>query len=142
MLPTVCDDELLHRSAPLCAQRAHLLHHIHALLDPPESHMLEVQVLCLLQGDEELRAVCVTPAIGHGQDSRACVLHVKVLVFKLAAVDGLASTSVAFGEIAALKDELERLNHDHHIEEKETVTAQSYPQSKMHRFTILILSGT
>lgn len=117
MPSTVCDDELLQRLASLCAQCFHLLHHIHALLDPPESHVLEVEVLRLLQGDEELRGVRVTPPTGHRQDSGACVLHVKVLVFKLVAVDGLASRSIVVGDITALKDRLECLNYDHHIAE-------------------------
>lgn len=104
-LSTVCDNKLFCRFASLGAELSHLLHDIHALLNPSESHVFEVEVLCLLKGDEELWAVSVTPTIGHWQNAGACVLDVKVLVLKLAAIDGLASCSIALGDIATLKDQ-------------------------------------
>lgn len=90
-LPTVCDDELLHRGSSLCAQLSHFLHHIHTVLNPSEGHMFEVEVFSLLQGDEELRAVGVPSGIGHGKNARARVPDVKVLIFELVAVDRFTS---------------------------------------------------
>lgn len=98
--------------------------------------MLAVQPVRLIRGDEELRAVGVGPGVGHGQltwveDSSpgqwvgcACglartdgrhleraltwsgVLQHKVLVVKLAAVNGLAAGAVVVGEVASLTHEL------------------------------------
>lgn len=81
------------------------MYHIHSILDPPESDVFEVEVLGFLQGDEELRAVRVTPAIGHWQNARTCVPNVEVLVLKLAAVDGLASGSITVGDVTTLKEQ-------------------------------------
>lgn len=106
-LSTVCDDELLCGSALLRAQLSHLLHHIHAVPNPPKSHVFEVQVFGFLQCDEELRVVGVSPAIGHRQNTWACVPNVKVLILKHVAVDGLASCAVTFGDVTPLQDQRE-----------------------------------
>ena len=104
-LSTVCDDELLRGRSSLRAELSHLQHHVHAAPHPAERHVFEVQVLGFLQGDEELRVVGVPSSVGHGQDARARVSHVEVLVLKLAAVDRLSSRPVAVGDVAALKDQ-------------------------------------
>lgn len=103
-LSTVCDDELLCGRAPLCAQLSHLLYHIHAVPNPSESYMFEVQVFGFFQGDEELRVVCVAPSIGHRENPWTCVPNIKVLILKCAAVDGLASCTVTVGDVTTLKN--------------------------------------
>lgn len=104
-LAAVGDDKLLSGNTSLCAQLSHLLHHIHAFPHPAESHVFEVQVFGFLQGDEELRVVCVTASIGHGQYARACVPNIEVLVLKLAAIDGLASCAITVGDVTTLKEQ-------------------------------------
>jgi len=99
----LADDELLCGLASFCAELSHLLHNIHAVPNPAKNHMFEVQVLGFLQGDEELGVVGVAPTIGHWQNARACVPNIKVLILKLAAVDGLSSRAVTVGEVTALK---------------------------------------
>uniref|UniRef100_A0A8C5DV71 Uncharacterized protein n=1 Tax=Gouania willdenowi TaxID=441366 RepID=A0A8C5DV71_GOUWI len=94
-LSTGGDDQFLSGGAFLCAQRSHLLHHLHAVLNVAKGHVFEVQVLGFLQGDEELRVVGVSPAVGHGQNAWPRVAYVKVLIFKLSAVDGLSPSAVA-----------------------------------------------
>jgi hypothetical protein len=47
-----------------------------------------------------LRSVGVLTSIGHGDDSRAGVMKVEVLIFKLSAIDRLSSSAVAIGEVA------------------------------------------
>ena len=54
---------------------------------------------------KELGAVAVRPRIGHRQEARAGVGDRKALIGKLAAVDALAASACARGEIAALAHE-------------------------------------
>jgi hypothetical protein len=82
-------------------------------------------------GDEELGSVGVFPSIGHGQNTRLCVLELKVLIWEeevkfiaeqvefskvptseFLAIDGLATNTGAVGEITALKHKL----RDHSVE--------------------------
>lgn len=102
-LSAVCDDELLRGLSSLGAQLSHLLHDVHAVPHPAEGHVFEVQVFGFLQGDEELGVVGVPPAVCHRQDARPRVPNVKVLVLKLAAVDGRSSSAVAVGDVTALE---------------------------------------
>ena len=53
--------------------------------------------------EEELGSVGVGPGISHGQDARACVLQLEVLICKLLPVDGFASSSIVPSEVPALK---------------------------------------
>jgi hypothetical protein len=54
---------------------------------------------------KELGAVAVRSRIGHRQEARAGVGDRKALIGKLAAVDALAASACARGEIAALAHE-------------------------------------
>lgn len=102
-LAAVCNDQLLCGRASFGAQLPHLLHHVHAVSHPAKSHVFEVQVLGRFQRDEELGVVGVASAVGHRQDPGAGVSDVKVLILKLAAVDGLASRTVTVGDVTALR---------------------------------------
>lgn len=50
--------------------------------------------------------VRVGAGVGHGQQTRAGVLDLEVLIGKLLAVDGLATSAVTTGEVTTLKHEL------------------------------------
>lgn len=50
--------------------------------------------------------VRVGASVGHGQQTRAGVLDLEVLVGELLAVDGLATSAVATGEVTTLEHEL------------------------------------
>ena len=68
--------------------------------------MLVVQPRSLDGGDEELGSVGVWARVGHGEESRSCVLDQKVLVLKLGSVDRLTPCSVKPLKVAALQHEL------------------------------------
>jgi len=77
-------------------------HGLHARHHLAENYVPAVQVGSLRGANEELRAVSVGASVGHGQDAGALVLEGEVLVGELGAVDGLAASTIAFGEVAAL----------------------------------------
>lgn len=78
--------------------------------------MLAIQPGRLSSAQEELAPIGVGPGIGHGQNTRARVLQGKVLVRKLLAPDGLASSAVVVGEIPAL-----RQAHSHNVSPSVTI---------------------
>ena len=67
--------------------------------------MLPIQPLRFDHGNEELAAVGVGPRIGHRNHPHV-MLHVKVLVLELIAVDGLAPGAVVVGEVPSLDHEV------------------------------------
>ena len=103
-LSTVRNDHLLTRPAGFCAELSHLFNNIHAVSDKAKGNMLEIEVLCFLQGDEELGVVGVAAAVRHGQQARACVLHVKIFILKLLPEDGLPSCPILVGYVSTLAE--------------------------------------
>ncbi len=55
-----------------------------------------------------LRSVGVGAGIGHGQQTRAGVVQLKVLIVELGAIDGLATGTGAMSEIACARHEIVR----------------------------------
>mmetsp|Transcript_47837 Transcript_47837/g.97364 ORF Transcript_47837/g.97364 Transcript_47837/m.97364 type:complete len:206 (+) Transcript_47837:82-699(+) len=105
-LAAVRDLDLLGRLARARAKALDLLDNVHAVLDLTKHNVLAVQPARHDSGDEKLRAVGVGTSVGHGQQARAGVLHLEVLVGKLHAVDGLATSAVEVGEVTALEHEV------------------------------------
>lgn len=56
-------------------------------------------------GDEELGTVGVGTGVGHGKQTGAVVLQLEVLISELLAIDGLATSAVATGEVTTLEHE-------------------------------------
>ena len=104
--PAVSDYHRLRGSSRAGAHRFHGLHYVHTLHDGPEHGVLPIEVGSGHGGDEELAAVGVRASVGHGQQKRAIVLELKVLVSELGTVDALAASAVAGGKISALAHEL------------------------------------
>eukprot|EP00216_Chloropicon_sp_CCMP2111_P006921 CAMPEP_0198234150 /NCGR_PEP_ID=MMETSP1446-20131203/234_1 /TAXON_ID=1461542 ORGANISM="Unidentified sp, Strain CCMP2111" /NCGR_SAMPLE_ID=MMETSP1446 /ASSEMBLY_ACC=CAM_ASM_001112 /LENGTH=244 /DNA_ID=CAMNT_0043914881 /DNA_START=67 /DNA_END=798 /DNA_ORIENTATION=+ len=75
------------------------LHHL------AEDNVGAVEPGGLGSADEELASVGVLSGVGHGQDARASVLQLEVLVLELHAVDGLATGAVVGGEVTSLAHE-------------------------------------
>lgn len=95
-----CDGEL---GAAL--RGGHCLDHAdygHALDYPTKDDMLVIEPLARGAGDEELAAVGVRAAVGHGQQARGGVVLGKVLIIKLVAVDAGASGSITTDYISPL----------------------------------------
>lgn len=88
------------------AEGFQLLNNVHAFNNAAENDVLVVQPAGLNSGDEELASVGVGASIGHGHDARSSVLQLEVLVSKLAAIDGLATSAVVVGEVATLAHEV------------------------------------
>lgn len=69
-------------------------------------NVLAIEPGSLDGSDEELRAVSVGAGVGHGQETRTSVLVDKVLVGKLLAIDGFATSAIAAREVTSLKHKL------------------------------------
>lgn len=82
------------------------LDNIHSFHDVSENNVLVVEPSGLDGANEELAAVGVGSSVGHGQNTLASVLHLEVLVVELVAVDGLATGTVALGEVTSLDHKL------------------------------------
>lgn len=82
-----------------------LLAVIKALEHLAEDNVLAVKPLCVDEADKKLRAVGVGASVRHGQAARE-VLELKVLVFKLRTVNGLAASSIAVREVTSLHHEI------------------------------------
>mmetsp|Transcript_11092 Transcript_11092/g.19888 ORF Transcript_11092/g.19888 Transcript_11092/m.19888 type:complete len:227 (+) Transcript_11092:225-905(+) len=93
------------RGTRITAKGLHLAQDIHPLDHLPEDHMPAVQPWGRLRRHEELGAIGVGAAVGHGQDTRAGVLQCKGLVCEGAAVDGATTGAVVVGEVPTLGHE-------------------------------------
>lgn len=111
-LAAVGDDDGLGGSAGGGSNVLDGLHHIHALDDLSEHHMLPVQPLRLGRTNEELRSVGAGAGVGHGQNSRTSVLPYEILIFEFRSVDRFSTGSVAGREIPTLAHE----SRDHAVE--------------------------
>lgn len=88
------------------AELLDLLDDIHTLDNVAEDGVLAIQPGGLDGADEELGTVGVGASVGHGEDTGASVLQGEVLISELLAVDGLATGTVAAGEVTSLEHEL------------------------------------
>ena len=122
-MSTVGDCDLPGRLSSLGAEALDLLDDLHPLHHLAEHHVLPVQPGSLGSADEELRVVGVRAGVGHGEDPGACVLQTEVLVSKLLAVDGAATSSVVVGEVAGLTHEV----GDHSVKGGALVTEPLLP---------------
>ena len=82
------------------------IEHLEATSDLAEHAVLAIEPGGLDEGHEELGAVGVGAGIGHGEITTSSVPDVEVLVLELHAIDGLATGTVASGEITSLSHEL------------------------------------
>lgn len=106
VLSTVSNDHLLLWLPVLAALRLNLPQDIQAVRDLPKHHMLAVQPICLITGQEELGAIGVWARIGHGEEAWPCVFKDEVFIIELLAIDGLAPCAVVVCEVTALAHEL------------------------------------
>jgi hypothetical protein len=105
-LTAVSDDHRLLGLTALGASIFHSLEDFHAAGDSAEDGVLAIEMRGLNEGDEELRAVGVLASVGHGEEAWDVVLVDEVLIVEFHAVDGLAASAVASGEVATLSHEL------------------------------------
>ena len=98
-------------------------------------------MLGLLQSDEELGVVCVPTAVRHGQEARARVSDVKVLIFKLSTVDGLSAASIVVCEVTSLKTQEVTQGSRYNINDSNNIIKQCYlietAKIFLHRFSNL-----
>lgn len=79
---------------------------IHAIENLTEHNVFAVQPAGLHSGDEELGAVGVGTSVSHGEETRASVLELEVLISELVAVDGFSTSAVEASEVTTLKHEV------------------------------------
>jgi len=102
-LTTVGNDDLLGSGARLGAEGLDLLDDIHACGDIAEDDVLAIEPVGLDGTEEELGTVGAWTSVGHGENTWAGVLELEVLILELGAVNGLATGSVARGEVTTLQ---------------------------------------
>jgi len=83
----VLDGDRLGGGAALRSYVLHPLDDVHALDHRPKHNVLAIQPGCLGSAEEELRPVGVLAGVGHRQNTGSGMLQLKVLIFKLVAVD-------------------------------------------------------
>lgn len=105
-LAAVRNHDLRTGAAIWAAIALNLAHHIHAVSYAAEHNVLPIQPSSLHCAQEELRPISVGTSIGHGQDSRASVPQLEVLILKLLTIDGLATSTIASSEVATLAHEV------------------------------------
>jgi len=105
-LTAIGDDDGLAGGAGLGTDGLDGLDDLHTLGDGAEDAVLAIQPLGLDGAQEELGAVGVGTSVGHGEDARASVLQLEVLISELLAIDGLATSAVAASEITTLAHEI------------------------------------
>jgi len=101
-LSAIRDGDLLGGGAALRADTFHLLHDIIALRNFSEYDVFAIQPGGLGSTEEELGSVGARASVGHGENARAGVLQLEILILELVAIDGLPSSPVASGEITTL----------------------------------------
>jgi hypothetical protein len=99
------DDGFLGRRPKSSPNLFNRIDHIVSGLDRPKHDVLTVEMRRDRGGDEELRGLRVRPGVGHREQMLLGVAQTKVLVVEGPAVDGLASVSIAVGEVASLYHE-------------------------------------
>ena len=106
-LAAISDDAGLERSVRgVGAGGLDGLNDVHALDDLAKDDVLAIEPAGDDGGDEELGAVGVGTAVGHGEEAGLGVAELVVLICELVAVDGLAASAVAAGEVTALDHEV------------------------------------
>lgn len=93
----------------LAVRGAHLVELINNILSVnhfSKDDVLSVKPGARHEGDEELWAIGVLASISHGEQVWLGMFDLEVLILKLSAVDGLASSAVVVGEISTLGHEL------------------------------------
>lgn len=83
-----------------------LANNIHTLNNTAEDNMLAIKPGSLDCAQEELGTIGVWSSIGHGQNARASVTQVEVLISKLLAIDGLPTCSIPISEVTTLTHEV------------------------------------
>ena len=73
--------------------------------DLTEDAVSAVEMRSSAEAEEELAAVGVGASVGHGEDTAAGVAVLEVLISEFLAIDGLATSAVATGEVATLSHE-------------------------------------
>ena len=99
------DDRRLGHVAAASGNVVHVLQHLGTVNKLAEHNVLAIEVGRVRGAHEELTAVGVGAGVGHGQAAETGVhtsLALEGLVLELGTVDGLTTSAVAAGEVAAL----------------------------------------
>jgi hypothetical protein len=86
-------DGLLWLIAGILLQILDLINDFEALEDLAEYDVSAIEPCRGDSSDEELAAICILSAVGHGQEAFTSMLELEVLVREFGAVDGLATSS-------------------------------------------------
>ena len=79
--------------------------HVQAIDYLAENDVRSIQMRCVNEAEEELRAVGTWASIGHRKDTTSSVLINEIFVFEIRSIDGLAASAVVCSEITTLSHE-------------------------------------
>jgi len=105
-LATISNDDLCRSFSWLGSIGFDLLDNFHAFNNWTENNMLSIQPRRFGGTQEKLRTVGVGTSIGHGEDSWAGMLQLKVFIFELVSVDWFSTSSVVVCEVTTLTHEV------------------------------------
>lgn len=102
--------------------------------DLTENNVLAIEPASHRRRDEKLRAISVRSRIGHGEESRAGVALVEVLICELLSVNRLASSAIAASEVTSLKHECGNHTVELGILEAKALLAGAEATEVLHSF--------
>jgi hypothetical protein len=105
-LTRVSNDDGLLGGTALASNSFHLLDNVESFNNLAENDVLAVEPRGLDGTDEELGSIGVGTSVGHRKSSGLGVLQLEVLISELSTIDGLATGTVALGEVTTLAHEV------------------------------------
>lgn len=98
-LATFLDDDRSSCGTTLGTHALDFVHHVESINHLAKNRVTTIQPRRVNSANEELGSIGVRSSVRHAQNTLSLVLEVKVLIFKLFAVNGLSAGTVVVGKV-------------------------------------------